>query len=93
MKTPELEALLKGLDNGFSIEKHPKLSGLCSVKWNGKDCEFYVPDGEILEERNPSYTFTFPNGMSVPHPSRGETLAKAAAFLQMVKDDPEIALG
>ncbi len=93
MKPQEFESQLKGLDKNLTVESCSRLPGLCAIKWNGKETGIFTPDGEILEEKKPEYSFTFPNGFAVAHPSREEILAKVAGWLVLLKEDPEIALG
>lgn len=84
MQTKEFEKELKKIDERLEIVPNPNRKGLANIKLDGKDvCP--IPDGEIKEEADPDYYYTFPNGMSARHKSRPEALSMVQSTLEYIK--------
>lgn len=85
MTNAEFEKELKELDSRLSIIPNPNFPQLANIKLNGKDVS-PIPNDDIREEEDPSYSMTFPNGMCRPHRSRGTALAIVKDTIERLKD-------
>ncbi len=84
MQIKEFEKELKKIDERLEIVSNPNRPGLANIKLGGRDvCP--VPDGEIKEDPDPDYYYTFPNGMSARHKSRAEALSMVESTLEYIK--------
>ena len=86
MQTKDFEKKLKELDSRLSIVENPNRPGLSNIKLDGRDiCP--VPSGEIKEEADPTYFYTFPNGAQGRHKSQKEALAMVEHTIEFIKTD------
>lgn len=85
MTNNEFQTELKALDPRLSIVSNPNFPQLANIKLNGKDIT-PIPNDDIREEEDPTYTMTFPNGMCRPHRSRQTALALVTNTLERLKD-------
>lgn len=84
MKTSDFEKELQKIDQRLAIVENPNRQGLSNVKLDGKDiCP--VPSDEIKEKPDPTYTYTFPNGMVTPHNSIEDALTKVNYILEYIQ--------
>lgn len=82
----ELEAELKELDPRIEIRPNTNRPGLANVMLGGRDI-IPCPTEDIREEPDPTYFYTFPNGMQGRHKSRQEILDRVKHILEYIKTD------
>jgi len=86
---PDFLNELKAIDERLDIITNPNLPGLSNIKFMGADiCP--IPSDVIYDEPNPSYTFTFANGVSYRHKSRNEALGQVKDVLRLVENEDNL---
>ena len=80
----EFERELKELDSRLSIVPNPNFPQLANIQLNGKDIT-PIPNNDIRDVEDPTFTMTFPNGMSRPHRSREMALTLVKDTLERLK--------
>lgn len=82
----EIEAELKQLDPRLEIRPNANRPGLANVLLEGRDIT-PMPMDEIREEPDPTYYYTFPNGMQGRHKSRNEIIGRVKYTLDLIKTE------
>jgi hypothetical protein len=86
MQTEAFEKILQEIDPRVTIVPNKNRPGLSNVLLSGKDiCP--VPSDIIKEDTDPSYTYTFPNGMMARHKSQKEVISQLNTILEYIKTD------
>lgn len=86
---PDFENELKALDPRLSIVPNPNRPKICNIKLDGTDvCP--IPNYEIREYPDPTYTIEMPNGSMAKHRSKEEALALVKHTLGLI-ENPENA--
>lgn len=82
---PDFADEVMKIDPRLTVVPNPNYQGkLANIKLDGRDiCP--IPGDIILEEPDPGYTITFPNGYVCKHRSRREALAMIHDRLEMIK--------
>lgn len=84
MKISEFELELQKIDANFKIVPHPVNQDMAGVYYKNR-YQFAVPNGEIFEKSDPSYT----NGEGRIHRSMEDALAIATKYVFDLNNDPE----
>lgn len=82
----ELQTELKQLDERLEVVPNSNRPGLANVKLEGRDIT-PCPLEDIREDIDPTYFYTFPNGMQGRHKSYGEIIDSVKRILEMVKTE------
>lgn len=84
MKIADFELELKKIDENFKIVPHPVNQDMAGVYYKDR-YQFAVPNGEIFEQTNPSYT----NGEGKVHRGAEDAIAMAKNYVYKLENDPE----
>lgn len=81
---PDFAEEIGKIDPRLTIQVNPNRPGLANIMLDGKDiCP--VPQFEIMDEPDPGYKFSFPNGWTGQHKSKREALAQIQHTLEIIK--------
>lgn len=82
----EVEAELLKLDPRFEVRLNANRPGLANVMLGGRDVTA-LPAEDIREDVDPTYFYTFPNGMQGRHKSYTEVMERARHILEYIKTE------
>jgi hypothetical protein len=68
------------------VETNSNRPGLANVKLDGRDI-IACPVDDIRDEIDPTYFYTFPNGMQGRHKSYGEIIDSVNRTLELIKTE------
>lgn len=84
MKISDFELELQKIDPNFKIIPHPVNQDMAGVYYKNR-YQFAVPNGEIFEQANPSYT----NGEGKIHRGMEDAIAIAKKYVYDLNNDPD----
>jgi hypothetical protein len=82
----EVETELQKLDPRFEVRLNSNRPGLANVLLDGRDV-IALPAEEIREDVDPTYFYTFPNGMQGRHKSYNEVMERSKYILEYIKTE------
>ena len=81
-----LQEELQKMDPRITVETNSNRPGLANVKLDGRDI-IACPTDDIRDESDPTYYYTFPNGMQGRHKSYGEIIDSVNRTLELIKTE------